>query len=267
MSDTHPLASPHPASSLYFALRKAPSRTKTPLRALYTLHKKWREAAVYKDPHQAVTTLNWWHHELDKAQAGDISHPAIFALKPWLSDERFFQALQGLLHGHMHWHHLTRIDSLAQLEPIIDAIGGNFITAWQLIHGEYAPAFAQPAGRTLWWTDQIRHIGHNLTPSRMWLPMDWLRELNLPVNLLLNKSIKADQRAQHGHALTTFLITHTQAEQTQITGNTQIRSLNTLLILRQNLLTELQSQPQELWAGLVTISPRRKWWTALTQRP
>ena len=101
----------------------------------------------------------------------------------------------------------------------------------------------------------------------MWLPMDWLRELNLPVNLLLNKSIKADQRAQHGHALTDYLIQHAQAEQNQITHKTQVRSLSTLLTLRQNLLTELQSQPQELWAGLVTISPRRKWWTALTQRP
>lgn len=267
MSSTHPLASPQAASSLYFSLRKAPANTRTALRALYTLHKKWREAAVYKDPHQSVTTLNWWHHELDKARTGEVNHPALIVLTPWLSDERFFDALQGLLHGHMHWHHLTRIDSLAQLQPIIDAIAGNFITTWQLIHGEFDPAFAQSAGRALWWTDQIRHIGHNLTPSRMWLPMDWLRDLNLPVNLLLNKSLTAEQRAQHGLALTDYLIQHAQTEQSQIIHKTHVRSLSTLLTLRQNLLADISSQPQELWVGLVTISPRRKWWTALTHRP
>lgn len=275
------LAIPHPASSLYFAHRTAPAQQRTALRALYTLHKKWREAAVYNDQHQAVTTLNWWHHELEKIKTGEISHPALIALKPWLTltdnkDEpnTFFNALQGLLHGHMHWHHLTRIENLESLEPTIDAIGGLFIQAWLLILGAQSTTeFALTAGRALWWIDQTRHVGHGFTPSRMWLPMDWLKRINLPAHIVLKKNQPFEQRAQHGAGLMALLLEQSQtaflAYQTQYStlnkvNQKQIKSLHALLKMRGLLLSEISQRPQDVWKGLVTASPRKKWWAALS---
>lgn len=273
------LASPYPASSLFFALRTARHSQQMPLRALYTLHKKWREAAAYTDQHQAVTTLNWWHHELEKVKTGEITHPALIALKPWLTNgnhgdhEAFFSALQGLLHGHMHWHHLTRVEGLAQLEPTIDAIGGSFAQAWLHIVGlSDQPAHALAAGRALWWIDQTRHIGHGLTPSRLWLPMSWLKELNLPAHLILKKDIPATQRALHGAGLMAMLTQQAHAALAAYNDSHHAlspaqkkptQSLHALLKMRTLLLNDITHQPNDVWTGLVSVSPRKKWWVAI----
>ena len=273
MSEIYSLATPEPASSLYFAIRKAPLRSRVALRALYTLHKKWREAAVYTDQHHAVTTLNWWHHELEKVKTGEINHPALIALKPWLNDEAFFNALQSLLHGHMHWHHLTRLDTAEQLQPTIDAIAQSFVQVWLSIVGQTElNAYAQAAGRTLWWIDQTRHIGHSLTPSRLWLPMIWLKELNLPAHLLLNRKLSPTERAQHGNQLMRQLIKtaqHSLAEYHQAyaalstPSRKAARSIHALIEQRALLLDEIEQQPQDVWCGLVSVTPRRKWWCSL----
>ncbi len=71
---------PYSASSVYYALNKAPESAYQSLLGLYALHRKWREAANYADNHQAVTTLNWWHHELEAEPAKAIEHPALRAL-------------------------------------------------------------------------------------------------------------------------------------------------------------------------------------------
>lgn len=250
---------PHPASSLSMAYRTAPRACKPALISLYALHQKWREAAIYPDQHHAVTTLNWWHHEIEKAKVGEINHPDLLALK----NHNVFNELQALLHGHMHWHHLTRIDTLEQLQPMIDAIGGAYMHTWLGIIGQPNADLGLKAGRALWWIDQTRHIGHSLTPSRMWLPMDWLRELNLPVHLLLNRKLPAAERFQHGEQLTQKLIQTAQNALNECQGLALPKSLNALLKTRALLLNELTAQPQDVWAGLVSLSPRRTWWAAL----
>lgn len=269
------LAAPYPASSLFFAHRTARRQQRTPLRALYTLHKKWREAAIYTDQHHAVTTLNWWHHELEKIKTGEIAHPALIALKPWFNNsdsETFFIALQSLLHGHMHWHHITRIEDLAQLEPTIDAISGSFAQVWLSITG--TPELhdhALTAGRALWWIDQTRHIGHGLTPSRLWLPMSWLKELNLPAHLILKKNLTPTQRAEHGAGLVTLLFQHAQMAVKNYENSHHAlspshkkssKSLHALLKMRLSLLNEMTQHPNDVWQGLLSISPRKKWWIA-----
>lgn len=271
MSDPHnTLTRPHPVSSLAFAHKKADQSQRNALNALYTLHTKWREAAVYDDPHQAITTLNWWHHELEKAQRGEISHPALLVLKDPLQESSFFDALQGLLHGHMHWHHLTRIETLAQLEPIIESISASYVSAWQfLTNNVINQDLSRVAGASLWWVDQTRHIGHRLTPSRLWLPMSWLKKLNLPAHLLFNRKNSHTERAQQGAALVQKL-THT-AESALIQYQTMYHALpksaqksnkplHALIQQRRLLLDEIKQQPQEVWIGLVSVSPRRKWW-------
>lgn len=269
------LAAPYPASSLFFTHRTAHRHHRVPLRALYTLHKKWREASVYNDQHQAVTTLNWWHHELEKIKTGEMTHPALIALKPWFNkedDDAFLTALQGLLHGHMHWHHITRIEDLTQLEPTIDAISGSFAKTWLSITG--APELhdhALNAGRALWWIDQTRHIGHGLTPSRLWLPMSWLKELNLPAHLILKKNLTPTQRAEHGTKLVELLLQHAQTAMQDYEKSQQnlspsqkkaSKSLHSLLKMRAALLNEINQQPNDVWQGLVSVSPRKKWWIA-----
>ncbi|TDR30767.1 squalene/phytoene synthase family protein [Hydromonas duriensis] len=272
------LNAPQPASSLFFALRSAPRKQQVPLRALYTLHKKWREASEYVDQHQAVTTLNWWHHELEKTLAGEINHPALIELKPFFSAEdksptQFFKQLQGLLHGHMHWHHLTRVDTLAQLEPTIDAIAGSFSQAWLgLTYGSDSLElnnYAQAAGRVIWWVDHTRHIGHELTPSRLWLPMVWLKELNLPAHLLLKKDAPIAERSFHGADLMKRLLQQgrsslSEYEQAYRSLNREqqktVHSLHVLVELRKRLLDEINAHPAEVWEGVVSLSPLQKWW-------
>ncbi|MGL4767570.1 MAG: squalene/phytoene synthase family protein [Formosimonas sp.] len=252
---------PYPASSLSFAHRHASRAQQPALLALYALHQKWRETAVYPDPHHAVTTLNWWHHEIEKAKTGEINHPNLITLKPY----GVFDELLALLHGHMHWHHLVRVDTLEQLQPTIDAIGGSYVRVWLGIVKQPNDELALHAGRALWWIDQTRHIGHNLAPSRMWLPMSWLKELNLPVHLLLNRKLSPTERAQHAAPLTHKLIATAQTALNAYQAHTvnAPKSLRALVNNRTLLLNEITLQPHELWQGLISVSPRRKWWAAL----
>lgn len=264
---------PYSASSVYYALNKAPESAYQPLLGLYALHHKWREAANYADNHQAVTTLNWWHHELEKAPEKAIEHPALRALYTADWSNQHAEALQMLLHGHMHWHHLNRVEDLAQLQPTIDAIGGELARLWfMLIHAQVPDELSQSAGRALWWIDHIRHIGHNLSNQRIWIPMQWLKETNTPAHIVLSHQSSPQNRAQQLQPLLERLIDHAQTElasyQTHYHAlskaqQTSMRSWHTLMNLRADLLTVIAQDPAELFEGLVSIAPLRKWWRAV----
>ncbi len=260
---------PYSASSVYYALNKAPEAAHQSLLGLYALQRKWREAAHYTDHHQAVTTLNWWHHELEATPQKAIEHPALRALYTADWSAKHSETLQMLLHGYMHWHHLNRVEDLAQLQPTIDAIGEEFARLWLMLVNAHVPdELSQSAGRALWWTDHIRHLGHNLNNQRIWIPMQWLKETQTPAHILLSTS-SHQNRAQQLKPLLDKLIAHAQAEwtnyQTQYqalskTQQTSIRSWHTLMNLRADLLTVIAQDPAELFAGLVSIAPLRKWW-------
>lgn len=270
------LSVPYPASSLAIAIRSAAPEQRPLLLALYALHKKWREASVFEDPHHAVTTLNWWHQELENGLHGRVTHPDLLTLKPLLQQKPFHAALQALLHGHMHWHHLTRIETSEQLEPIVDAVGGSFTNVWLMLLGFPSQTkLAQSAGRALWWIDQIRHIGHQLAPARLWLPMSLLKELNLPANVILNRKLPLEQRVIQGKKLFMQLevIARSALEAYQdvyksLPKSSQKTATSLHLLMRQRalLLSEMTQNPEDIWQGLVTVSPRRKWWLKFWSR-
>lgn len=258
------------ASSVYYAIKRASESAQEPLHALYALHRKWREAANYSDNQQSVTTLNWWHDELQTEKKAPSEQPALRALQSQGQYANYAETLQYLLHGHMHWHHLNRIETLAQLQPTIDAIGGQFARVWMLICGAQVPeALIQSAGRTLWWIDQTRHIGHTLSQQRQWLPMQWLKDADTPSHIVLQTQLSPQERAKNMSALTTRLIAQAQAEWAEYQSQyerlpheqrTAIRSWHTLINLRADLLTTIAHEPAELFEGLVSIAPIRKWW-------
>ncbi len=263
---------PHAASSIYYAINSAPEHARERLLGLYALHRKWREAANYTDNHQAVTTLNWWHHELERSQNQSSEHPALRAQQSASSTlpHTTADALQTLLHGHMHWHHLNRVDTEAQLQATIDAIGGSFAQLWMDACAVSATnELTTAAGRALIWTDLLRHIGHNLSHQRIWIPMQWLKETQTPAHLLLKTDQPSSERAQQLQALIQRIASHAQTElnhyQQQFKQLPQaqrkaLRSWHILMQLRADLLPTIAQDPAELFEGLVSIAPLRKWW-------
>lgn len=264
---------PHTASSIYYAINSAPERAREPLLGLYALHRKWREAANYSDNHQAVTTLNWWHHELERCQSHTSEHPALrpFQRTPahTLTTETA-EKLQTLLHGHMHWHHLNRVDTEAQLQPTLDAIGGSFAQLWLDACGvSVTDELITSAGRALIWTDLLRHIGHNLSNQRVWIPMQWLKDTETPAHILLKTAQPPAERAQQLQSLITRIATQAQTEfnryhalyrQLPKAQQKALRSWHILMQLRADLRHTIVQEPAELFKGLVSIAPLRKWW-------
>ncbi len=266
----------HPASSIHYAIARAPEQVRPRLQALYALHRKWREAANAADNHFAVTTLNWWHEELQSHRAPSSSpsgHPALLVMQPILAQADCADALEQLLHGHMHWHHLNRVDSLEQLLPTIDAIGGQFVRTWlALSEVQVAPDYATHAGRALWWIDQLRHLGHQVKNERIWIPMQWLKHTDVPAHLLLNRQQTPQQRVQqlgkliqHIHEHTLSEVAQYRAAHAQLSADErkQVRSLHLLMQLRVDLIQEMMSEPAALFQGLVSLAPLRKWWRAV----
>jgi phytoene/squalene synthetase len=170
----------------------------------------------------------------------------------------------------MHWHHLNRVENLEQLQPTIDAIGGQLANIWLLICGSEAPvSYTQSAGRALWWIDQLRHLGHSISNERVWIPIQWLKECDLPAHILLNTDLTADERAQRLASLVQKIILQANAEcqtyheQYALLDDDQIelvRSWHVLMQLRTDLLHTIRTEPEELFKGLVSIAPLRKWW-------
>jgi phytoene/squalene synthetase len=261
---------PHRASSVYYAIGSAPEASRLRLSGLYAVHRKWCDVASSRDEHQAITTLNWWHHELEACQKAQTSHPALRAMQSELWRPECAQTLQQLLHGHMHWQHLNRVEDLAQLQPTIDAIGGQLAHIWLLMCGAEVPsAFTQSAGRVLWWIDQLRHLGHNLSNERVWIPMQWLKECDVPAHILLKTEQPAHERAQQLAALIQKIIAQIDSECAQYQKQyallskqqkNDVRSWHVLIQLRQDLLRVIRTEPEDLFNGLVSIAPLRKWW-------
>lgn len=264
---------PYRASSVHYAIAKAPESAQLRLRGLYALHRKWYELATMRDDHTAVTGLNWWHHELESCQHNSTAIPALRALQAEIWRPECAQTLQLLLHGHMHYHHLTRVDTLDQLQPTIDAMGGQFAKIWLLMCGASVPeTLPLAAGRALWWVDNIRHIGHNLSNEHLWIPTDWLRETDTPAHLVLKTDLPANERYAALKALMHKLI---QQAQTELTHYDQqydvltteqrhdVRSWHALMTLRDRLLHTIRQEPAEVFSGMVTLAPLRKWWCAV----
>ena len=264
---------PHTASSVYYAINKAPEAAQQPLLGLYALHRKWRESANYADEHQAVTTLNWWHHALVAGVDQGHDHPALRAIYStnWTPEDS--DTLQTLLHGHMHWHHLNRVEHLDQLQPTIDATGGALAQLWMRLIGASVPeAYHRAGGRALWWIDQIRHSGHNLSNQRLWIPMDWLKQAQTPAHIVLSTQLSNAERAQQIQPLLAQLMAQARLELTEYHSEYQglnaaqkksVRSWHTLIALRADLLQLMEQDPAELLDGLVSIAPARKWWRAV----
>ena len=263
---------PHSASSVYYAINSALDPIREQLLSLYALHRKWREAANYADNHQAVTTLNWWHHELERSQNQASEHPALRALQTSsvsLPTETA-ETLQTLLHGHMHWHHLNRIDTEAQLQPTLDAIGGSFARLWfELCGVSSKDELTQSAGRALLWTDLLRHLGHNLSNQRIWIPMQWLKDSQTPAHILLKTDMPATDRTKQLQPLIERISIQAHNELNQYQTHYQnlskaqqkaLRSWHILMQLRMDLLNTIMQEPSELFEGLVSIAPLRKWW-------
>ena len=267
---------PHATSSAYYALKSAPDAIQPQLFGLYALQRKWREAANYIDNHQAVTTLNWWHAELENSQNQRSDHPALRAIQgeaKGYDSSATFEALQNLLHGHMHWHHLNRVETEAELLPTLDAIGGSFARLWLGFCGINASAeLIQSAGRALCWIDLLRHIGHNLSHQRVWIPMQWLKEAQVPAHILLKFNDPAEKRAQYLQPIIERINVQTQAEfahyleyyrQLSKAQQKAMRSWHVLMNLRSDLRAVIMEDPSELFKGMVSIAPVRKWWRAV----
>lgn len=274
----------HAASSLHYAIGRAPAPIQHQLQALYAIHAKWREAANSHDNHFAVTTLNWWHDTLEQAQTSTSDHPALHALQQGTTTPKRMQDLQNLLHGHMHWHHLNRIETIEQLEPTITAIAGSYSQTYLHICG--APIeqtniqnLIKHSAHALWWIDQTRHLGHNLHGQRIWLPMHWLKEAYLPAHLLINTQQPASTRTKQLSPLLTQIFAHTQQHIDQYHAThkqclntlppaerTTLKSWHTLMRLRIHLFNTIQEDPQDVFEGLVSVAPLRKWWLTLSGR-
>lgn len=99
--------------------------------------------------------------------------------------------------------------------------------------------------------------------------MQWLKECDVPAHILLKTEQASFERAQQLASLIQKIIAHIgdecaeyQKQYTLLSDEQQndVRSWHVLIQLRMDLLHVIRAEPEELFKGLVSIAPLRKWW-------
>jgi hypothetical protein len=97
----------------------------------------------------------------------------------------------------------------------------------------------------------------------------------LPANAVLNRKLPLEQRVMQGKKLFMQLevIARSALEAYQdvyktLPKSSQKTATSLHLLMRQRalLLSEMTQNPEDIWQGLVTVSPRRKWWLKFWSR-
>lgn len=172
-------------SSLHYALLFLPAKQRAALAALCAFCKETRGIIdECSDAQVARTKLAWWRVEIEHLFERSPHHPVTKALLPHLDSCRIAPArLQQVIDGHEMDLAQTRYLDFASLSRYCGQVGGAAAAAASDILGYRNPGtveFAANLGIALHLTRVIRNVGTDARNNRIYLPMDELKQFDVP---------------------------------------------------------------------------------------
>jgi phytoene synthase len=184
-------------SGLYYALLFLPPRRRSAITALCAFCKELRDVVEeVSDPQVARTTLAWWRMEVGKLVEGNSSHPVMTALRPFVDEsgtraERLNQVIDGMEMDLAQ----TRYLDFAGLSRYCDLAAGAAAVEAARILGCASPRtleYAASLGTAMQLTRIIRNVGAHARRNRIYLPMDELKQFEVPAADILQSRHSAN---------------------------------------------------------------------------
>ena len=177
-------------SSLHYALLFLPPRRRSAITALCAYCKELRDVVDgISDAQVARTKLAWWRMEVGKLFDGNPSHPVMNALRPFIEESAIrAEHLNQVIDGMEMDLAQTRYLDFAGLLRYCDLAAGAPAAAAAQILGLTNPRtleFAANLATAVQLARIIRNVGAHARRNRIYLPMDELKQFDVPASDVL----------------------------------------------------------------------------------
>ena len=255
-------------SSFYYAFLFLPAPRRAAITAFYAFCREVDDVvddAV--DMGVAATKLAWWSQEVNRAFAGNPSHPAMQALLPHAAaygiEER---QLQDVIAGCRMDLEQTRYLDYPNLERYCHLVAGVVGEVAARIFGQQAAQttqYAHTLGQALQLTNIIRDVGEDALRGRIYLPVSELQQFDVKAHDVLKR-----QYSERFTALMQFQARRAHAlydQALQLLPDQDRRSQKPGLMMAsiyRTLLREIEAADFQVLHQRVRLTPLRKLWLA-----
>ena len=255
-------------SSFYYAFLFLPAQRRAAITAFYAFCREVDDVVdETSDPGVAATKLAWWAAEVQKAYAGQPSHPVMQALMP-LAPRFGIEArhLLAVIEGCQMDLEQTRYLDYANLQRYCHLVAGVVGEVAAQIFGQtqaQTTQYAHTLGQALQLTNIIRDVGEDALRGRIYLPVNELQQFDVKAHEVLKRAhserFVALMRfqAQRAHALYDQAL----AALPEADRRAQKPGLMMASIYR-TLLREIEADNFQVLHQRVRLTPLRKLWLA-----
>ncbi|WP_395137567.1 presqualene diphosphate synthase HpnD [Schlegelella aquatica] len=255
-------------SSFYYAFLFLPPERRAAITAFYAFCREVDDVVdEVRDPQVAATKLQWWRQEVERAYAGQPSHPVTRALMPHakryaIAREHLLAVIEGC---EMDLHQTRYLDfrSLARYCHLVAGVVGEVSSAIFGRTQDATVAYAHRLGLALQLTNIIRDVGDDARRGRIYLPIEELQRFDVKAHEILNR-IYSDRftalmkfQAERAH--------RTYDEALALLPEADAASQKPGLMMAniyRTLLREVESTGFQVLHQRIALTPLRKLWIA-----
>ena len=179
-------------SSFYYAFLFLPPPRRAAITAFYAFCREVDDVVdEMRDASVAATKLGWWRQEVQRAFAGQPSHPVMQALMPHAPDYGIAaDHLLAVIDGCQMDLEQTRYLDFPGLQRYCHLVAGIVGEVAARIFGHTDPAtltYAHKLGLALQLTNIIRDVGDDARRGRIYLPVSELQRFDVKAHELLKR--------------------------------------------------------------------------------
>jgi phytoene synthase len=255
-------------SSFYYSFLFLPPERRRAITALYAFCREVDDAVdEASDAGVARTTLAWWRSELGNLYSGNPQHPVTRALAPaiapfGLDHVRLAEIIDGM---EMDLAQNRYLD-FKNLELYCHRVAGVVGLLAAGIFGyrnPKTPEYAEKLGLAFQLTNIIRDVGEDARKNRIYLPMDELKQFDVPAADILNA-----RESDNFRRLMDFQIERAErcyAEAMAVLPAEDRRDQRPGLVMAaiyRTLLEEIRRDGSRVLSARIALTPIRKLWIA-----
>ena len=255
-------------SSFYYSFLFLPLERRRAIMALYAFCREVDDVVdECQDPALAATKLAWWRTEVDRVFDGSPQHPVGLALRDAarkfdLPREQLLEIIDGM---EMDLHQTRYLDfkGLSLYCYRVASVVGLLAAAIFGYSDRQTQKYAHDLGMAFQLTNIIRDVGEDARRGRIYLPIDELKQFNVPAADILNARYSDNFRALMAFQAERAERYYAQAfAQLPAADRRNQRPGLIMAAIYRTLLDEIRRDDFQVLHQRISLPPLRKLWLA-----